>query len=221
MIKYFLLILSVFLMSFVSENSNSAYILLPGTYHDGEVPFSLKPVLWYGLYLENRQYVIRPCSVNFTRVHDLVTDMEEEQTGFRVTASDAENLVVLLDTSLISTSRKIIAPEAEFPVRIDPDDTLELSMPEASGYIITAHDGSSWLEFEEVQQKLTEVYAPGSDEHLELIWAGDLDGDGKIDLLMNDILHYNTWINYRLFLSTAAAKGELVGEVAQLIAVGC
>lgn len=45
-----------------------------------------------------------------------------------------------------------------------------------------------------------------------LLWAGDLDGDGKIDLLMNFTDYY--W-NTVLFLSSLAKPGELVGEAAR------
>jgi len=44
-----------------------------------------------------------------------------------------------------------------------------------------------------------------------LQWAGDIDGDGKLDLVMS-IHHVPTWdISRILFLSSAAKKGDLVG----------
>src|SRR5215208_4153838 len=49
--------------------------------------------------------------------------------------------------------------------------------------------------------------------HFDVPWAGDLDGDGKLDLVVNlsrkDSLH-----PYRLLLSSVAAAGELGGEAA-------
>ena len=52
------------------------------------------------------------------------------------------------------------------------------------------------------------------------MWAGDLDGDGKLDLLLNLSTHYNL-DSHRLFLSSMAKKGQLVGEAAVFDAVGC
>lgn len=46
-----------------------------------------------------------------------------------------------------------------------------------------------------------------------LLWAGDLDRDGKIDLLMDVSGHYAS-MELRLFLSSRAGPGELVREVA-------
>ncbi len=59
-----------------------------------------------------------------------------------------------------------------------------------------------------------------SEEHAELIWAGDLDGDGKLDLLLDHSDHYNA-TGLTLYLSTWAAPGQLVGRAATFKTVGC
>jgi hypothetical protein len=46
-----------------------------------------------------------------------------------------------------------------------------------------------------------------------LLWAGDLDRDGKVDLLMDVSGHYSS-MELRLYLSSRATPGELVREVA-------
>ena len=52
------------------------------------------------------------------------------------------------------------------------------------------------------------------------IWAGDLDRDGELDLLVDATFHYNV-SNWTLWLSSGADSGELVGEVATLTTTGC
>lgn len=52
-----------------------------------------------------------------------------------------------------------------------------------------------------------------------LRWAGDLDGDGRVDYLFQDG-GYN-WESLRLFLSSAAKPGQVVAEVAQFYHTGC
>jgi hypothetical protein len=54
----------------------------------------------------------------------------------------------------------------------------------------------------------------------QLLWAGDLDGDGKLDLLFDLSTHSGAGAR-RLFLSSAARKGEAVREVAVLETTGC
>ena len=47
----------------------------------------------------------------------------------------------------------------------------------------------------------------------QILWAGDIDRDGKLDLLLDLTDHYNVSIP-TLFLSSEAAEDELVAEVA-------
>ena len=54
----------------------------------------------------------------------------------------------------------------------------------------------------------------GDDSLWQLIWAGDLDGDGKLDLYLDFGEMY--FYEKRLLLSSQAAKGQLVKDVAQL-----
>ena len=53
-----------------------------------------------------------------------------------------------------------------------------------------------------------------------LLWAGDLDRDRKLDLLINATNHYNV-THPMLFLSSQAEEGRLVEAVAELRSVGC
>ncbi len=53
-----------------------------------------------------------------------------------------------------------------------------------------------------------------------LIWAGDLDRDGRLDMLIDLSGHYNV-SQPTLFLSSVADGGDLVKKVAQLRLVGC
>jgi hypothetical protein len=49
--------------------------------------------------------------------------------------------------------------------------------------------------------------------HFDIVWAGDLDRDGKLDLVVNLNCKYS-WHPYRLLLSTKARGRDLVGEAA-------
>jgi hypothetical protein len=49
--------------------------------------------------------------------------------------------------------------------------------------------------------------------HYDVIWAGDLDRDGQLDLIVNLHRKYS-WHPYRLLLSSSASKGQLVGVAA-------
>jgi len=62
--------------------------------------------------------------------------------------------------------------------------------------------------------------ATGIDEIPLLLWAGDLDGDGRLDLLLDVSDHYNVQA-FKLFLSSGAAADRLLGEGASFVSVGC
>ncbi len=61
------------------------------------------------------------------------------------------------------------------------------------------------------------LYLDGSPS---LLWAGDLDRDGKLDLLMDMTNHYNA-TELTLFLSSKAGSSGLVRKVASHRTVGC
>lgn len=61
------------------------------------------------------------------------------------------------------------------------------------------------------------MYLEGSPS---LLWAGDLDRDGKLDLLMDLTNHYNA-TEPTLFLSSRAAPNDLVKKVASHRQIGC
>ena len=52
------------------------------------------------------------------------------------------------------------------------------------------------------------------DPHFDIVWTGDLDGDGRLDLVVNLSRKYSEH-PYRLLLSTRAAAGQLVGDAAR------
>ena len=60
----------------------------------------------------------------------------------------------------------------------------------------------------------------GDDASPALLFAGDLDHDGKLDLLFDATNHYNV-SRPTLFLSSQARPGELLHQVAQYESVGC
>lgn len=55
----------------------------------------------------------------------------------------------------------------------------------------------------------------------DIIFAGDIDRDGKLDLLVDRIDHYNIWVHKVLLLSGQATSGNLMRRVASLMGVGC
>lgn len=73
----------------------------------------------------------------------------------------------------------------------------------ADARVILAHGGRTQV-----------LYSAGGfvdEPHFEIVWAGDLDRDGKLDLVV-DLHRKYSWHPYRLLLSTQAAGRQLVGQ---------
>ncbi|MBI1760021.1 MAG: hypothetical protein HYR56_01160 [Acidobacteria bacterium] len=71
-----------------------------------------------------------------------------------------------------------------------------------------------------ITQVLCSLEGEVSDIDWDLKWAGDLDGDGKLDLYADLNSHYNMTAR-KLFLSSQAKPGQLVAEVAKFMTTGC
>jgi hypothetical protein len=54
----------------------------------------------------------------------------------------------------------------------------------------------------------------------DILWAGDLDGDGKLDLLLR-VPSHEAATDVRLYLSTGAKGNELVRQVASQLTANC
>lgn len=72
-------------------------------------------------------------------------------------------------------------------------------------------------EFKDETERMEEV-ADTTGWHL--LWAGDADGDSKLDLYVGVSWHYNI-SERKLFLSSQANPGQLVKEVAKFVTSGC
>jgi hypothetical protein len=77
------------------------------------------------------------------------------------------------------------------------------------------------LESEGVSQVIYYNYYFDGEYLGSLLWAGDLDGDGKLDLYMNHNDYEKGAFSSSLFLSSEAAKGKLVKEAAHFFTAGC
>ena len=149
-------------------------------------------------------------------VHDPVLDRDEETSGLAVSAPKGKPLLFLRSDGGAFTPGPVspVLMETEL---LTPGDLFTLG----EGEYLKVEGDSLYYYSDSSFQKICRVYENLYGEGASVFWAGDLDGDGLTDLIVNDCAHYNIFINYRVFLSTAASSGELLGEVAYFTAIGC
>lgn len=190
-------------------------LLAPGTYHEGEVaPGSAGA--WWALCLDGEGPALTPVEVEVTPAFDEMTDTP---TAEEVQAEGCTHPLVLLRAPGLRAGPLTQAqqgPQTDFvgsrSLRLGGRTyRLEAELEEARLGVRLTEGGHT--------QALYTTDA-GDDPHWELVWAGDLDGDGALDLVLEAAHHYNRR-TLRLFLSSAAHGEELLGEVARFSQVGC
>lgn len=162
--------------------------------------------------------------VTFTPAHHPIEDdgkPESVKSGVEITVpgmTETERPVMLL---------RGVTPRAELKPLLATDAAplyefgKPLTLGDATFEAIKLGERSGRIELRvgEMKQTLFEC-AECDQDGWSVRWAGDLDGDGKIDLLITAGPHYAQETS-RLFLSSKARKGQLVNEVAKYEAPGC
>ena len=215
-------------------------LLLPGAYHADEVR-AVTGDQWLGVVVgDDGAHRLEPVALMVQRVFDPVLDAEGEQTGKKVSAVGHQRILFLVnDIPGLSPQPVVTAAENAYlppnqPVAIDLGGempaslTLSCAEPQAQGPYVGApcelvlqYRGHRSVLYETTATfENGEFAGTGSDAHLRLIWAGDLNGDAAPDLLLDLTDHYNVQ-QPTLLLSPASAPGEAPRKVAAHYSVGC
>ena len=194
-----------------------------GTFHQGEAEF-LSGGGWIGLIPSRDGFAWAKFRIKTEKVNDPIgKDPPEVKRATQITLetpSADEPLFLLRGLSQLVSK----------PVHTCFDRSENGSFLEQNPILLTCE--ATAYSIQVTNQRLVQLKQAGktqtlfrwpqalSEEHAELIWAGDLDGDGKLDLLLDHSSHYNA-TGLTLYLSTWAGPGQLVGRAATFKTVGC
>lgn len=216
-------------------------ILRTGLWHGDQVTVESGPD-WWGIFPEGDGFTLQQAPITITTEFDAMMDQEGQATGKRVKVPQEAEPVLLVhgikglkEGRLSTTKRKIpenmVEPGQSIDLELTGDKSQISTKLEISGSMITPEGQSDRLpedyEFTlvrtsgtgSVKQSLAKL--PGiTDGKPRLIWAGDLDRDGKVDVLLNTTDKYFV-TDLVLYLSSAAKKGQLVGKVAEWRRAAC
>lgn len=219
------------------------YALQPaGTFH-GDEPVARNGQAWLALRQQaDGTTALVPTHLRVRAVHDEVLDRDDQTTGREVSAPIEDALMFLrgghLQAGPVVNAEVIpeeLAPTAlpqysiDFdgrPYRIrtactpSPDSSAEQT--EFNCELLLEHDGHAQRLFamHGYAAEGSTAALLGDEANAYLIFAGDLDHDGRLDLIFDGSPHYNVSLP-TLFLSSQAAPDELVHQVAQYKSVGC
>lgn len=221
---------------------DTVQILTTGLHHGDEVTAESGPD-WWGIFPEGDGFTLQSAPVTITIVEDGLVDDEGEATGKLVKVpQEAEPILLVRGIGAVKEGRiwavnteslpRMLYPGQIEVIRLDDHpnrNTLYLAaLGEARdeadyrevgifNYQIKIFNDSDQDRKRQVVLTIPELQA---DATPRLVWAGDLDRDGKLDLLFDATYHYNVSL-LALYLSSAAKEGELVGKVAEWKTTGC
>ena len=152
--------------------------------------------------LEGVSMAVRDSSSDVDEVH--VRSMPEVTFAVRcvpgLRAGTIQNARVVNHDLLGDGPLNVSLGSLRYEVRLETKDSSA-----ADTKVVLAHAGRTQVLY------ATEGFV--DEPHFEIVWAGDLDRDGKLDLIVN--LHRKYSVHpYRLLLSTRASRDSLVGEAA-------
>ena len=214
--------------------AGAIHVLLSGDYHGDEVAHGSGPG-WLALVLKSGTARLEPVTLKVSRVFDALLDEEGKPpyTGKRVASLPAVEALALLrgaglkpgplDGATLTGPREGLAGKSfSLGARRYTLDVASGCGRRAGPCGWTLSDGAIRQTVAELEVTRTADGSLDTDSaNTGLIWAGDLDGDGRLDLILDVSNHYNAVAQVRVFLSSRAAPGRLVGEAASFGAVGC
>ncbi len=186
---------------------------------------------WYGIYNDDNQFRLVRTKINVEAIHDdMVIEKEGEKTGKKVSTEQSGNPLFLV-RGIEGLEERVVGAVFQGKKFIFPGEMLRLGEGNSSITVIAFGDIQKpeprWspcylnytIQFREgihPEYHLLAEYPKlaAFDEIPYLIWAGDLDNDGKLDMFWDLTGHYAVR-QYTPFLSSLAKAGEVVAKAAE------
>lgn len=214
-------------------NQKSKVTLLEtGQFHGDEVTVTSGDTL-LGLHVSNQGSLLLPYRLSVDAVHDPVIDHDEtKKTGKSVSVDlPVQPTFLLKGANMLKEGAVVTVHQGQQTLAKTSPISLTLAgrhyelkvvgdEAEKCGEQLLPHEAKLVLAFGDTNQVLYSLEGCGNDAGWSLVWAGDLDGDDKLDLYVNVNQHYNV-SERRLFLSSQSKNGQLVKEIAEFITTGC
>lgn len=219
-------------MALIATALAAAFALQPlGVFHDGEAT-ARNGEDWLALQVTPARTALVITDARVQRVHDDLMDAEGTDTAEEVSTRVRDAMFLVRGPGLRAGTVATAWTGVE-PMRL-PTEPFDLKLRGATyrlrlDCVSRAANCRLVLRNGARMQVLVELPAGryddgsvmlGDDAAPALLFAGDLDHDGRLDLILDTTDHYNVH-QPTLFLSSGAAPGDLVRQVALHRSTGC
>lgn len=215
----------------------------PGAFH-GDEPVARDGERWLALRVTDREASLVATRLKVRPVFDEVLDAPGQASGRAVSSTlDDAHVVAFLRGAGLNVGTVELATVApgddnsplphyaiafrardyRIRTRCDPDagEAVEGQLQFDCRIELSGAAGSQTLaRMRGYRDRTDDAVRVGDDATPTLLFAGDLDRDGELDLIFDVSDHYNK-LQPSLFLSSPAAAGELMLQAAQFTQVGC
>ena len=206
-----------------------------GVFHGDEVSARTGET-WLGLYVSGGGSSLVPSVVRVEAAEDPISNDGPGNKGGKVVSVNRKGEPVFLISGAhgLAPGRVVTSYVGETRLTDNSNVNVRLAGAEYTLRVLTA-TGSTipGVTFDDARLVLSKgsltqvIYDLGGDGRREtetadwkLLWAGDLDGDHRLDLYVQLSGHYNI-IEHKLFLSSGARRKQLVRELAEFSTSGC
>jgi hypothetical protein len=210
------------------------HILYTGSFHAEEVDSADALRNWYGVFKSKEGYYLDSTRLITTRVEDMLGDEEGQKTGWSVKTSISDTCVLLM-AGVEGLAKRIITPVTIAKPEMLPGTSTTFKYngtaytlsatanpgPNDDDYAATSYRLIINATINGVQKEQLLVAHPAfGDATTIVLFAGDIDGDGIPDLIIDTINHYNG-SRPTLYLSKPASGKQLLKVMGWHESVGC
>jgi len=223
---------ALLLLLAIAPSTSAADLLEITTYHNDECQAKTGQI-WMALFpTKDGKFELKNTRVKITMVRDEINDEAPSQkTAKKITIPEKAEPLILIRGIAGLPLRKLVTCANNKKEHIDTNQKIDLKLPKQNAVLRTTGgfskeekefrtDYKIILESGGIKQTIVHHKQISSDSAPSLLWAGDLDGDGKVDLILDATDHYNVR-DLTLFLSGKAKPGKLVEKVANHVSTGC